>query len=368
MSESNPPAELLVYRKDWTPPDPSEEKPPKKLPEAPPWRDFKDDLKKAQSLKGEHFQPPDDAIAMVNAALTLRRPLLITGSPGTGKSTLAYAVAEQLGLGTVLKWAITTKTTLKDGLYTYDAIARLQEAQGQDNRKDTGNFITLGPLGTAFVPRELPGELPGDLPRVLLIDEIDKSDIDLPNDLLNLFEDGEFPIPELQRLELETIYVRTMDRYSDGEQKGKQIKALVNNGVVRCRAFPLVIMTSNGERDFPPPFLRRCLRFKMPNPTEQDLKNIVQKHLGEEALLRSLDLVTKFCEKVEKGETLATDQLLNVIHWRTQEKTGSKEELLELDERLKTQEKTSLDQEQTQKPKVIDVEERLLKDLNSPEE
>ena len=185
------------------------------LPVAPSWRQFRDDpagAAKQQELKGKHFQPPPVAIEMVNAALSLRRPLLITGNPGTGKSSLAYAVAQELGLGAVLKWAITTRTTFKDGLYSYDAIARLQDAQvtGADNRQETGNYITLGPVGTAFFA--------ADLPRVLLIDEIDKSDVDLPNDLLNLFEDGEFPILELQRLELSQATVRTVDR-EQGQQR-----------------------------------------------------------------------------------------------------------------------------------------------------
>ena len=189
---------------------------------APSWRQFRDDVEGAaqqQKNKGENFQPPPVAIEMVNAALALRRPLLITGNPGTGKSSLAYAVARELGLKNVLKWAITTRTTLKDGLYSYDAIARLQDAQasGEDNRQETGNYITLGPLGTAF--------LPADLPRVLLIDEIDKSDIDLPNDLLNLFEDGEFSIPELQRLELAVAQVRTVDRENGKQRKINRIDA-----------------------------------------------------------------------------------------------------------------------------------------------
>jgi MoxR-like ATPase len=318
-----------------------------KLPPAPSWRQFRDDAAGAeeqQQRKGETFKPPDVAIEMVNAALALRRPLLITGNPGTGKSSLAYAVARELGLGTVLKWAITTRTTLKDGLYGYDAIARLQDAQasGQDNRQDTGNYITLGPLGTAFVP--------ADLPRVLLIDEIDKSDIDLPNDLLNLFEDGEFPIPELQRLELAEAAVRTVDR-----ENGKQRKVKVFNGVVRCRAFPLVVMTSNGERDFPPPFLRRCLRLRMPNPTPKDLQEIVEKHLGATAAQQSEQLIKWFCTQIEAGGTLATDQLLNAIHLRTQEKTSSESQ-------AKT--KASSDGALT----LTELEKRLLKDLSTPED
>ena len=332
---------------------------PIKLPDAPPWRQFRDDARGAaeqQQLKGESYQPPAEAIDMVNAALSLRRPLLITGNPGTGKSTLAYAVARELGLGTVLKWAITTRTTMKDGLYSYDAIARLQDAQAsdQDNRQETGNYVTLGALGTAFVP--------ADLPRVLLIDEIDKSDIDLPNDLLNLFEDGEFPIPELQRLELEEAEVRTIDRDEDSKQR----KVTVLNGVVRCRAFPLVIMTSNGERDFPPPFLRRCLRFRMPNPSPKELQGIVEKHLGTEVASQSGLLIAWFNKQVEAGGTLATDQLLNAIHLRTQENSRSTQPPQtpqNLDEALTLTLKQLEDQ-----LKLADSEQRLLKDLSSPED
>jgi MoxR-like ATPase len=319
------------------------------LPDAPTWRQFSDDpldVASFQCKKGENFNPPPEAVEMVNAALSLRRPLLITGKPGVGKSSLAYAVARELGLGNVLKWAITTRTTLKDGLYSYDAIARLQDAQasGVDNREKTGNYITLGPLGTAFVP--------SDAPRVLLIDEIDKGDIDLPNELLNLFEDGEFPIRELQRLELAEPMVRTLDR-----DQGKQVKVPVRDGVVRCRAFPLVIMTSNGERDFPPPFLRRCLRLRMPNPGPAELQEIVQQHLGAEAAKDATQLIQWFCTQLEAGETLATDQLLNAIHIRTQEK-----------KREDPSNQDAGDSGDSQSFTLTDLQKRLLKDLNSPEE
>ncbi|MFN9650180.1 MAG: AAA family ATPase, partial [Pseudanabaena sp.] len=309
-----------------------------------------------QNLKGATFNPPDEAIEMVNAAISLRRPLLITGNPGTGKSSLAYAVARELGLGNVLKWSITTRSTLKDGLYSYDAIARLQDAQAsqRDNRQETGNYITLAALGAAF--------LPSDLPRVLLIDEIDKSDIDLPNDLLNLLEDGEFPIPELQRLELSPAEVRTIER----DENNKQRKVNIENGVVRCRAFPLVIMTSNGERDFPPPFLRRCLRLKMPNPNARELQVIVEKHLGESIAEQSMALIQWFNKQIEAGGTLATDQLLNAIHIRTQEQTRTNQ-LTQAKEKFDDLEKLSLTQLE-ERLKLTDAEKRLLKDLSSPED
>lgn len=154
-------------------------------------------------IQTDNSNDRNSVINMVNAALYLRRPLLVTGKPGTGKTSLAYAVAYELKLGTVLPWYITARSTLQEGLYRYDAIARLQDVQMGDKSKDIGRYIQLGPLGTAL--------LPSHRPRVLLIDEIDKSDINLPNDLLNLFEEGEFEIPELARIskEMDQVQVRT---------------------------------------------------------------------------------------------------------------------------------------------------------------
>ncbi|MBD2135806.1 MoxR family ATPase [Sphaerospermopsis sp. FACHB-1094] len=304
-----------------------------KFPPPPSWRPFGEDSKPGENRRkrrGETFQVRPEEIKMVNAALYLRRPLLVTGKPGTGKSSLAYAVARELNLGEVLYWPITTRTTLKDGLYSYDAISRLQEAQQQNQQnwselsdevkkeqlKIIEKYITLGPLGTAF--------LPSDRPRVLLIDEIDKSDIDLPNDLLGIFEEGRFEIPELERIKEKVAKVNVRTAYSDDTEEitKKDIKTEIENGVVTCTNFPFVILTSNGERDFPAPFLRRCLRLTMKKPNKDDLAKIVNAHFNEEykkeTSTKTTDkpevdtLITKFLENQDE-KTLATDQLLNAI-------------------------------------------------------
>ena len=336
------------------------------LPPAPPWRAS---LSLPLAEQATAYVVSDDEIAFVNAAMILRRPLLITGKPGTGKSSLAYAIAADLGLGPVLKWSITSRSVLKDGLYSYDAIARFEELQrkthgaldgettkkGQQTKPKTTEtpetkeeqeteeaslcrYIRLGPLGTAFATST---RLDGVArPRVLLIDELDKSDVDLPNDLLHLFEDGMFEIAEISRLVAQSKYkgkklpfVRTADLEAEGSgSNGSNATYQVDPGagIIRCTEFPIVIMTSNQERDFSPAFHRRCLRLTIEPPGEETLKEIVRARFKQnkwpqetrkamEKFLTDGKELSKLVEAflIKQGtDVLATDQLLHAVHLR----------------------------------------------------
>lgn len=291
------------------------------LPPPPPWRRFdggpalavRDDvngsfLGKLGDLRiASSYRADPEAVELVNAALYLRRPLLVTGKPGTGKSSLAYSVAYELSLGPVLRWPITSRSTLQEGLYSYDAIGRLQDVNAHardtaDDDSDTiariGDYVRLGPLGTALLPFERP--------RVLLIDEIDKADIDLPNDLLNLFEYPSYTVHELARVADRGSEIRVLTE--DANER-----VTLRGGQVLCRAFPFVIMTSNGEREFPPAFLRRCLRLDLPIPSPEQLAGIVESHLGPDMTADGQDLLDQFVARRQEGD-LAADQLLNAIY------------------------------------------------------
>ena len=259
----------------------------------PSWR------KKRKLEKEEEcpYEATEEEIEIVNASIYLRRPILITGDPGVGKSTLAYAIACELGLGDVLHWHINSKSTVENGLYHYDAIARLQDTQNKDPQaKEIKNYVKLNSLGIAFGSSKK---------RVLLIDEIDKSDIDLPNNLLQLFEDNYFEIDILKRMG------KDLDLGTEDD------KITSANGKIESKYFPIVIMTSNNERDFPPAFMRRCLHHHIKAPDKKRLIAIANKHLKDN--IKNVDNIEKiidsFVEARDKNY-LATDQLLNALHLR----------------------------------------------------
>ncbi|MBL8566371.1 MAG: MoxR family ATPase [Hyphomicrobiaceae bacterium] len=180
----------------------------------------------------------DDLKVAVNAAITLERPLLVKGEPGTGKTVLALEVAQAIG-APIIEWHIKSTTKAHQGLYEYDAVSRLRDSQLGDERvKDIRNYIRRGKLWEAFTAPERP---------VLLIDEIDKADIEFPNDLLQ----------ELDRME---FYV-----YETAE-------------TVRARRRPIVIITSNNEKELPDAFLRRCFFHYIRFPDPETMRAIVEVH------------------------------------------------------------------------------------------
>ncbi|WP_406083518.1 AAA family ATPase [Micromonospora zamorensis] len=275
--------------------DPASE-PWQRLPEPPPWR--------RRDVAITHFVLTEELLDAVNAALHLRRPLLLTGAPGSGKSTLVSLIAAELSLGDPLNWYITSRSTLADGLFQYDALGRLHATQARAEALQVEDYVTLGPLGTALASR--------DKPRAVLIDEIDKSDFDLPSDLLNVLEEGEFDIPPLVR-------AARLDEGHTGRPVLQEIrgadrqKYAVDGGVIRRTHWPVIIMTSNGERAFPAPFLRRCVRFEMATPTVTFLESVVDGYL-DQVKGKDRQKITEFAQRLVAGERLAVDQLLNYLY------------------------------------------------------
>jgi MoxR-like ATPase len=185
-----------------------------------------------------NYVATDDLNLAVNAAVTLERPLLIKGEPGTGKTKLAEEVAKALGMP-LLEWHIKSTTKAQQGLYEYDAVSRLRDSQLGDARvQDIGNYIVRGTLWQAFTSEK---------PVVLLIDEIDKADIEFPNDLLRELDRMEFYVYETKEL-------------------------------IRARNRPLVFITSNNEKELPDAFLRRCFFHYIRFPDKDTMEKIVNVH------------------------------------------------------------------------------------------
>ncbi|WP_375281665.1 AAA family ATPase [Pseudooctadecabacter sp.] len=223
----------------------------------------------------ETYVATDDLTVAVNAAVTLERPLLVKGEPGTGKTELARQVSAALGLP-MYEWNIKSTTKAQQGLYEYDAVSRLRDSQlGDEKVHDVGNYIKKGKLWQAF---EAEGRV------VLLIDEIDKADIEFPNDLLQ----------ELDRMEFHV--------YETGE-------------TIAARHRPIVIITSNNEKELPDAFLRRCFFHYIRFPDMDTMRQIVEVHHPgiKDALLTTA--LTQFYEIREQQGLKKKPSTSEVLDW-----------------------------------------------------
>ncbi len=216
----------------------------------------------------------DDLKLAVNAAITLQRPLLIKGEPGTGKTMLAEEVANALGVP-LLQWHIKSTTKAQQGLYEYDAVSRLRDSQlGDDRVKDIANYIVKGVLWQAFEQ---------DRPCVVLIDEVDKADIEFPNDLLR----------ELDRMEFHVYETRE---------------------TVRARHRPIVFITSNNEKELPDAFLRRCFFHYIQFPDRDTMQAIVDVHfpnIKQEMLKEALEVFFGLREIAGLKKKPSTSELID---------------------------------------------------------
>ena len=218
----------------------------------------------------------EDLKLAVNAAVTLERPILIKGEPGTGKTQLAVEVASSLGKP-LFEWHIKSTTKAQQGLYEYDAVARLRDSQlGDDRVHDIANYIVRGKIWEAFESPEQP---------VLLIDEVDKADIEFPNDLLQELDRMEFYVYETQRL-------------------------------VKARHRPIIVITSNNEKELPDAFLRRCFFHYIKFPDQATMEDIVNVHypgLKKSLLSEALNAFYKVREVPGLKKKPSTSELLDWI-------------------------------------------------------
>ena len=246
------------------------------------------------------YIPDDDLVESVNLAIQLERPLLLKGEPGCGKTQLAYSVAHSLNLP-FEAWYVKSTSRARDGLYTYDTVGRLRDAQLAAVKKfsteeefqrvqDPSTYVRLGPLGRTFLKEQR---------AVVLIDEIDKADIDFPNDLLLEMDERRFII----------------------EETGEEIRA---------KYPPIVFITSNDEKELPNAFLRRCLFHYIEFPNRERLIKIIQAHFptAQEALLeKSIHRFQELRQEMQADESgrtksASTSELIDwfrILHFQPQE-------------------------------------------------
>ena len=223
----------------------------------------------------EDYIAGEDLAVAVNAAITLQRPLLVKGEPGTGKTELARQVASALSMP-LIEWNVKSTTRAQQGLYEYDAVSRLRDSQlGEERVHDVANYIRPGKLWEAFTAPERV---------VLLIDEIDKADIEFPNDLLQ----------ELDRMEFHV--------YETGE-------------TVRARERPVVVITSNNEKELPDAFLRRCFFHFIRFPDRETMERIVAVHFPDIKKRLVSEALTQFYEAREQQGLKKTPSTSEAPDW-----------------------------------------------------
>lgn len=224
----------------------------------------------------DNYVVTDELMNAVNVSIALKKPLLIKGEPGTGKTMLAEAISQALDMDLII-WSIKSTTKAQDGLYVYDTVQRLYDSQfGEGDVKDIAQYIKLGKLGEAFT---------SDRQVVLLIDEIDKADLEFPNDLLWELDKMEFYINETK----ETI---------------------------KAKHRPIVIITSNAEKELPDAFLRRCIFHYIEFPNEEKMADIIRVHYGDidsKLMTKALEAFYKIRGMKDLQKRPSTSELLDWI-------------------------------------------------------